>query len=300
MDDAATSGCDRMAWRAAQLARLHAALESALPALDTYPARLHAAMRYACEGGKRLRGLLVYAAGEALALDTRQLDAPAVAVELIHAYSLVHDDLPAMDDDDLRRGRATVHKAFDEATAILTGDALQTLAFTVLAEAAEPAPAARLAMTQLLAAASGSRGMAGGQQADLEAEGQSLSLAALQTLHAHKTGALIRCCGLLAAAATNASPAQRQALSDFGEALGLAYQIQDDVLDVTASSATLGKTAGKDVAAEKSTYVRLLGLEPARQAAARLFARAEASLALFGPQAQALRDLLGTIQHRNA
>jgi geranylgeranyl pyrophosphate synthase len=300
MHDAAASGCDRMAWQAARLARLHTALEYALPAADHYPTRLHTAMRYACEGGKRLRGLLVYAAGEALALDAALLDAPAVAVELIHAYSLAHDDLPAMDDDDLRRGRATVHKAFDEATAILTGDALQTLAFTVLAEADQPGTAARLRMVQLLAAASGSRGMAGGQQADLEAEGQSLTLAALQTLHAHKTGALIRCCGLLAAAAANATVAQQRSLTDFGEALGLAYQIQDDVLDVTASSVTLGKTAGKDVTAEKSTYVRLLGLEPARQEAARLFAQAASSLAVFGPQARALRDLLDKIQHRNA
>lgn len=285
---------DFPAWQAARSARLHAALDAALPAADTYPARLHGAMRYATEGGKRLRAALVYAAGEALGAAPEVLDAPAVAIELIHAYSLVHDDLPAMDDDNLRRGRATVHRAYDEGTAILVGDGLQALAYEVLA-AAPTAPRTAVAMLAELARASGSRGMTGGQQADLDAEGATLELGALERLHAHKTGALILAAVRLAALAAQV-PVEK--LDGFGHALGLAYQIQDDVLDGTASSGTLGKTAGKDVAAEKSTFVRLLGLDDARAAATAKFAEARAALVPLGDAAQPLRELLEVIARR--
>ena len=292
------TGGDFAGWQQARRARFDAALEAALPTADTYPARLHAAMRYACEGGKRLRALLVYGAGEALGLTPETLDAPALAVELIHAFSLVHDDLPAMDDDDLRRGRATVHRAYDEGTAILVGDALQTLAFEVLAADTTLPAAARAAMVLTLARASGSRGMTGGQQADLEAEGRQLALGDIERLHAHKTGALILACLELPADAAGADVVHREALRRHGRALGLAYQIQDDVLDVTVSTAELGKTAGKDVSADKSTYVRLLGLDAARGRAAVLFAEAEATLSEFGPTADPLRTLTTHIAGR--
>lgn len=292
------SSCDLVAWEAAQRARLHAALDAALPPRDTYPARLHGAMRYAAEGGKRLRALLVYATGEALGLAPDALDAPAVAVELIHAFSLVHDDLPAMDNDDLRRGRATVHKAYDEGTAVLVGDALQTLAFETLSAAPLP-PAVVVEMLRLLTAATGSQGMTGGQQADLTAEGATLTLVALEQLHAHKTGALILACLRLTAAAAAASLLQRQQLDALGRALGLAYQIQDDVLDVTASSSTLGKTAGKDRAARKSTYVQLLGLEAAQTRALALLDVAEQAIASWDARAKPLRDLICSIRRRS-
>ena len=291
--------CDFSAWELSRRSRLHAALELALPAADSYPARLHGAMRYACEGGKRLRALLVYGAGEALGLAPESLDAPALAVELIHAFSLVHDDLPAMDNDDLRRGRATVHKAYDEGTAILVGDGLQTLAFEVLAESPQLSAEARAGMLLRLARASGSRGMTGGQQADLEAEGASLSLAELERLHSHKTGALILACLQLPLAALAPAPETADlALQRYGRALGLAYQIQDDVLDVTASTDTLGKTAGKDLSSVKSTYVRLLGLDAAQARASTLFDEAQAALAGFDGRADALRDLTDRIRAR--
>ncbi|ROH90847.1 geranyl transferase [Stagnimonas aquatica] len=291
--------CDFSAWELSRRARLHAALDAALPPAETYPARLHGAMRYASEGGKRLRALLVYGAGEALGLAPEQLDAPALAVELIHAFSLVHDDLPAMDNDDLRRGRATVHKAYDEGTAILVGDGLQTLAFEVLAASPQLGAEARSQMLLGLARASGSRGMTGGQQADLAAEGASLSLAELEQLHSHKTGALILAClELPLAAAPAASPDSRLALNRYGRALGLAYQIQDDVLDVTASTGTLGKTAGKDISSVKSTYVRLLGLEAAQARAETLFEEAQTALAGFDERANPLRDLTDRIRAR--
>lgn len=292
------SSCELVAWEAAQRARLHAALDAALPPADTYPARLHGAMRYAAEGGKRLRALLVYATGEALGLAPDALDAPAVAVELIHAFSLVHDDLPAMDNDDLRRGRATVHKAYDEGTAVLVGDALQTLAFETLSAAPLP-PAVVVEMLRLLAAATGSQGMTGGQQADLTAEGATLTLAALEQLHAHKTGALILACVRLAAAVATATALQRRQLDVLGRALGLAYQIQDDVLDVTASSSTLGKTAGKDGAAQKSTYVQLLGLEAAQHRALSLLTEAEQAIAGWDGTTNPLRDLICNIRRRS-
>lgn len=292
------NACDFTVWESARRARLHAALDAALPAAGTYPARLHTAMRYACEGGKRLRALLVYAGGEALGAAPEVLDAPAVAVELIHAFSLVHDDLPAMDDDDLRRGRATVHKAYDEGTAILVGDALQTLAFEVLAKAPGLPADSVLTLLGTLAKASGSQGMTGGQQADLDAEGAALALADLERLHAHKTGALMRACLRLGATAAQADEGAKARMDAFGDRLGLAYQIQDDVLDATASSAALGKTAGKDAAADKSTFVQLLGQQAARARAETLLAEALQELAGLDGRAQPLRELTHKIARR--
>lgn len=246
--------------------RIEARLDAALPASTEAPDRLHAAMRYAVlGGGKRLRPLLVYASGLALGSDEDALDAAACAVELIHAYSLVHDDLPAMDDDALRRGRPTVHVAFDEATAILAGDALQSLAFSALAKAPLPAEA-RVAMLDSLAEAAGAPGMCGGQALDIDAVGRSLSVVQLKTMHSRKTGALIQASVRLGALAAGAADSILQRLDAYAAALGLAFQIKDDLLDVEADSATLGKTAGKDAAANKPTYVTVLGLDGARAA----------------------------------
>ena len=283
-------------------ARFAAALDRALPAASVHPARLHEAMRYAAEGGKRLRALLVYAAGLAAGAQLDHLDAPAVAVELIHAYSLVHDDLPAMDDDDLRRGRATVHKAYDEALAILAGDGLHTLAFEILTQTQFAAPGAgtRLAWVQALASGTGSRGMTGGQVLDLESEGKRLALAELQTLHRLKTGALIESAVQMGLAAGSADMATQAALRQYARALGLGYQIQDDVLDVEGSAASLGKTPGKDDAAEKSTYVRLLGIAGAKASAAEQFQFAQEAIAGLGEPASLLRDLLTRVAQRSA
>jgi len=285
---------------AGYLQRIDRVLDAALPPAATDPARLHEAMRYACRGGKRLRALLTYGAGAVLGCAPERLDAAACALELIHAYSLVHDDLPAMDDDDLRRGQPTVHKAYDEATAILVGDALQTLAFGVLArpQAALDA-AAQLRMLQLLAEASGSLGMVGGQAVDIESEQQRIPLARLESLHARKTGALIRCGLLLACAAAGASAEQEHSLSEFGRLLGLAYQIQDDVLDESSSTAVLGKTQGKDRAQAKSTYPALLGFDAAKKLAAETFALARAALVLFGSEAEPLLQLAAQIEQRD-
>ena len=280
--------------------RLRLQLDLCLPAATHHPARLHEAMRYACDGGKRLRALLVYAAGETLGLEAQALDAPAAAVELIHAYSLVHDDLPAMDDDDLRRGRPTVHKAYDEATAILVGDALQTLAFAVLTRNSPTLSATqKLAMVEVLAEASGSCGMVGGQSIDLQSEGKDLSLPELETLHIHKTGALIRASLKLACLAVPAlDSAQAEALDRYSKCIGLAFQIQDDVLDIEGSSEDLGKTAGKDSASLKSTYPSVMGLPAAKQRTNELFAEADSALNIFGARAAALRWLAQHIQSR--
>ena len=278
---------------AAVRARSEAALDRLLPPADLPVARLAEAMRYAAlGGGKRLRAALVYAGGEALGADPDALDAPAAAVELLHAYSLVHDDLPAMDDDDLRRGKPTCHRAFDEATAILAGDALQTLAFEVLAAAAAIAPERRLAMLRELARASGVHGMAGGQALDLAAEGKTLTLPELETVHRGKTGALIVASVRLGALAAPAADAPvLAALAEYGQALGLCFQIQDDILDVDGDTATLGKTAGADEARGKATYPALLGLGGARERARQEYERAVAALAPLGASAERLAQL---------
>ncbi|AFC87537.1 geranylgeranyl pyrophosphate synthase [Frateuria aurantia DSM 6220] len=284
----------------ALLKRLDASLDRWLPAADTDPHRLHQAIRYACRGGKRLRALLVYASGEALGVPLEKLDAPACAVELIHAYSLVHDDLPGMDNDDLRRGQPTVHIAYDVATAILVGDALQTLAFNLLTDPANALDARQqVAMIASLAHASGPLGMVGGQAVDMESEGASLSLEQLESLHARKTGALIRVSCELAAIAGAASTPVAQALARYGSCLGLAFQIQDDVLDQTADTATLGKTAGKDQAQQKSTFPSLLGLDTARQRASDLFDQAREIAIEISGQPAPLLWLADFIQKRD-
>lgn len=283
------------AWRD----RLDLALDQRLPPATQYPARLHEAMRYATRGGKRLRALLAYAAGETLGLDLARLDAPACAIELIHAYSLVHDDLPSMDDDDLRRGQPTVHKQYDEATAILVGDALQALAFHALAHAEGLHADQRVNMITVLAEAAGSRGMVGGQAIDLASEGKQLTLAELEALHIHKTGALIRACLRLAChAAPQLATAHCEALDRYGKCIGLAFQIQDDVLDIESSTARLGKTAGKDEASHKSTYPAVMGLRAAKERAHELFDSARAALDPFGSDAAPLRWLADEIQGR--
>jgi farnesyl diphosphate synthase len=272
-------------------ARVDATLDHLLPSADLAPQRLHAAMRYAALApGKRLRPLLVYASGEALGIAPEQLDHAAAAVELIHAYSLIHDDLPAMDDDDLRRGRATVHIAFDEATAILAGDALQALAFEVLAAAPLNADR-RVEMLRLLAVGAGAAGMAGGQALDLAAVGRHIDETELVTMHSLKTGALIRCCSALAAAAADADPSAQFALERFSGALGLAFQIRDDLLDVEASSAQLGKTAGKDAAADKPTYVSMLGIAATRERLAAQAEQMQTALSMLPGEASALAAL---------
>ncbi len=284
--------------------RVDGADEQHLPADTIQPQRLHQAMRYATlNGGKRIRPMLVYAAGEVLGIVPEQLNGPACAVELIHAYSLIHDDLPAMDDDDLRRGRPTCHKAFDEATAILAGDALQTLAFKVLCKAdATPFRAdVRLGMIETLAHASGSRGMAGGQALDLAAVGRQLDLAQLENMHIHKTGALIHASVRLGClAADNADPDQTRQLEHYANCIGLAFQVQDDILDVEGDTATLGKTQGKDAASGKPTYPALIGLKGARELAQNLRQDALDSLSGLGNRADPLRWLADYIVQRSA
>lgn len=273
--------------------RVEQALEGWLPTAETEPTRLHSAMCYAVlGGGKRLRPTLVYASGEALGIPWERLDGPACAVELIHAYSLVHDDLPAMDDDDLRRGRPTCHRAYDEATAILVGDALLPLAFLVLAT--DPAlPVGyerRLAMIQCLARASGSEGMAGGQALDLAATGQPLDLPALEDLHRRKTGALIRASVQLAClAAPLVEPTLAARLDQYATCVGLAFQVRDDILDVDGSTTALGKTRGKDAIQRKVTYPALLGLTGAKEKAEDLCGEALGHLSGLDQRADPLR-----------
>ena len=273
------------------LARFAAVLESHLPALTSAPQRLHAAMRHAVlSGGKRLRPQLVYAAGELNNADSFTLDAAAVAVELIHAFSLVHDDLPAMDDDALRRGQPTVHVAFDEATAILAGDALQALAFKVLANA--PASAeVRMILVATLADAAGSVGMCGGQQMDMDATGHALEIGALRKLHAMKTGALIRAAVRMGAMIGTADVELLARLDDYANDLGLAFQIRDDILDVESDAAQLGKTIGKDAAQGKATYVSLLGLDRSKALLAELSEKMQVALKPLDARADALREI---------
>ncbi|XQA75028.1 polyprenyl synthetase family protein [Xanthomonas sacchari] len=272
--------------------RVEAGLQAQLPTATLAPQRLHAAMRHATlGGGKRMRPLLVYASGALFGADAARLDAPALAVELIHAYSLVHDDLPAMDDDALRRGQPTVHIAFDEATAILAGDALQSLAFALLANAEDAAATLRVQWLQTLAEAAGAAGMCGGQALDIDATGRVQALPDLQRMHALKTGALIRASVRLGALGGGADAAALAQLDGFATALGLAFQVRDDILDVEASSEQLGKTAGKDVAQAKSTYPALLGMDGAKAKLAELAQAMQDSLEGYGAAADALAAL---------
>ena len=289
-------------WVNSHSERTELALDRLLDSAQSIPRRLHEAMRYAAQGGgKRIRPLLVYAAGQLGdqmdEVRAESLDGAAVAIECIHAYSLVHDDLPCMDDDDLRRGRPTVHKAYDEATALLVGDALQTRAFEILANLNCDAQV-RLKMIAALAAASGSRGMAGGQAIDLDSVGKTLDLSGLKQMHAMKTGALLSCAVELGGIAAHLDSGQMAQLASYSKALGLAFQIVDDVLDATADSQTLGKTAGKDAAANKPTYVTLMGLDYAQKQAKELQEAAITSLDRFGEKAQALKDLALLVVNR--
>jgi geranylgeranyl pyrophosphate synthase len=282
--------------------RVQTVLNRTLPAADLVPQRLHAAQRYAVlSGGKRLRPLLVYCTGEALMIPVASLDAPAAAVELIHSYSLVHDDLPAMDDDDLRRGQPTTHRAFDEATAILAGDALQVLAFSLLSRDRAPGTTAeaRLKMIEILADASGTLGMAGGQAIDLAAVGRALNLEDLEAMHRLKTGALIRASVLMAAVCSpDLSGADWDALDGYSQDIGLAFQIQDDILDVEGKTEEIGKTSGADAARAKPTYPSVLGLEAAKARARELKARACERLAPLGEGARVLEWLASYVIQR--
>jgi farnesyl diphosphate synthase len=280
-------------WLASQQTRFEDVLHELLPRAEIAPQRLHEAMRYAVlNGGKRVRALLVFAAGELTGADVTRLNVAAAAVELIHAYSLVHDDMPCMDDDMLRRGKPTCHVQYDEATALLVGDSLQSLAFQLLAEHAlcDDAPR-QLGMIKLLAVSSGSRGMAGGQAIDLASVGKMLTLPELEIMHIHKTGALIRAAILLGAQCGSVSAAKLEKMDRFGKLVGLAFQVVDDILDCEADTATLGKTAGKDVEHGKPTYVSLLGIQGAHAMAQQLHREALESLQEFGDAALHLRAL---------
>lgn len=282
------------AWVSTHQSRFEDVLKRLLPQAEVMPQRLHEAMRYSVlEGGKRVRPLLAYAAGELAGATVERVEIAAAAVELIHAYSLVHDDMPCMDDDVLRRGKPTCHVEYDEATALLVGDALQSLSFQLLSEHRLSDDAARqLQMVKLLAVASGSRGMAGGQAIDLASVGKQLTLPELEQMHIHKTGALIRAAILLGAYCGSAlSDAQLERLDHFGKLIGLAFQVVDDVLDCEADTATLGKTAGKDADNDKPTYVSLLGLAGAKEMAQRLHSESLSTLGEFGDSARRLREL---------
>ncbi len=276
-------------WLALQKERVDAALERLLPPAEEAPETLHSAIRHSMfAGGKRLRPILLLAACEACGGDTEAALPAACAVECIHTYSLIHDDLPCMDDDDFRRGRPTCHKVYGEAVAVLAGDALQPLAFELLLQSS---PSIAVELVRELAVASGSRFLIAGQVRDLEAEGKQVSFEELRAIHEGKTAALLTCCFRMGALIAGAPPETLQALTTFGHALGLAFQVVDDILDCTQSSEKLGKTAGKDAAAGKSTYVSILGLAEARREATRLTGEAHAALAPLGAAAVRLREI---------
>ncbi|CAG1008679.1 farnesyl diphosphate synthase [Burkholderiales bacterium] len=289
-------------WAGLYRQRCETVLETLLPSGAVEPRRLHQAMRYAVlGGGKRVRPLLAYAACELAEGEAGRADTVAGAVELIHAYSLIHDDLPCMDDDDLRRGQPSCHRQFDEATALLAGDALQALAFEAVCAAEILPPTAHLTVLGLFARACGSRGMAGGQAIDLASVGKELGVAELESMHIHKTGALIRAAVLLGAASGRALGATEQArLDHYAKAIGLAFQVVDDILDAEGSSETLGKTAGKDAAANKPTYVTALSLTAAKARATELHAEARAALAGFGEAGRRLGELADYIVLRQS
>ncbi|OGT79467.1 MAG: geranyl transferase [Gammaproteobacteria bacterium RIFCSPLOWO2_02_FULL_52_10] len=283
--------------------RVEQALDYWLPKSEIQPHTLHEAMRYAVLGqGKRIRPALVYSGGVAFGVNPEVLDGPACAVEMIHAYSLIHDDLPAMDDDDLRRGKPTCHVAFNEATAILAGDALQALAFHVLAHDnnIKINNEHRIIMIDKLAVASGSRGMAGGQAIDLEAVGKKLNIMELENMHIHKTGALIRASVELGAlSCPDIKIAELEQVSHFAKCIGLAFQVQDDILDIESDTETLGKPQGSDMARNKPTYPELLGLKGAKDVARNLHIEALASLKNFDEKADMLRGIADYIVNRN-
>jgi farnesyl diphosphate synthase len=293
---------DFQAWVKDVQAAAEADLDRFLPPVSQAPTKLHEAMRYtALGGGKRVRPLLVHAAGALFGADADALARAASAVEMIHVYSLVHDDMPCMDDDALRRGKPTVHVAYDEATALLVGDALQAQAFDVLAGTTTVPAARTVAMLRLLAEAAGSAGMCGGQAIDLDSVGLSLTLEQLERMHQLKTGAMLRVSVLLGAlAGRDLASHEREALAEYSRAIGLAFQVVDDVLDATADSATLGKTAGKDAADNKPTYVSILGLAPSQALAEQLRQQAHDALAPFGEQALRLREIADLIVQRKA
>jgi geranylgeranyl diphosphate synthase type II len=285
--------------------RVDAALDRALPAEEAWPETIHRAVRYSLfAGGKRIRPLLVLAAAEAVGEASEEALPLACAVEMVHTYSLIHDDLPAMDDDDLRRGRPTNHKVFGEAIAILAGDALLTRAFHLLAELPEGASDAlvrrRLAATAILGEACGTTGLVGGQVMDLECEGQVISAQALERLHRAKTGALLSACVRGGAVLGGAAPEERERLARYAASIGLVFQVVDDILDVTASAEQLGKTAGKDLKARKATYVSLHGLVRAGQMAQELLAQALEAVAPFGARGALLADIARLIVERNS
>ncbi len=290
------------AWMKAVQAGAESALDRFLPPPNQVPVKLHEAMRYTVlGGGKRVRPLLVHASGALFGADADALARAASAVEMIHAYSLVHDDMPCMADDDLRRGKPTVHVAYDEATALLVGDALQAQAFEVLAGTTTVPAARTVTMLRLLAEAAGSAGMCGGQAIDLDSVGISLTLEQLERMHQLKTGAMLRVSVLLGAlAGRDLAPHELEALAAYSRAIGLAFQVVDDILDATGDSATLGKTAGKDAADNKPTYVSILGLEPSKALAEQLRQQAHDALAPFGEQAQRLREIADLIVQRKA
>jgi farnesyl diphosphate synthase len=292
---------DFQAWSRDVAGQAEAALAELMPAGRVAPSRLHDAMRYSTlGGGKRVRAMLVYAAGELAEAEPQRLRIPACAVEMIHAYSLIHDDLPCMDDDVLRRGKPTCHVEFDEATALLAGDALQSLAFQLLSEyKLADAPGRQLEMIHLFAIACGSRGMAGGQAIDLEAVGKKLTLPELEFMHILKTGALIRASILMGArCGRELSPAEYEHLDRYAKCVGLAFQVVDDILDEEGDAGTLGKTAGKDKAAGKPTYTSLLGMPDAKRLADDLLRQALEALASLDHRAERLRQLAEFIVHR--
>ncbi|HTS84865.1 MAG TPA: farnesyl diphosphate synthase [Usitatibacter sp.] len=289
------------AWSREVATRMEHVLSEQLPASRVAPSRLHDAMRYSTlGGGKRVRAMLVIGAGEVTGAEAKRLDAVAGAIEMIHAYSLIHDDLPCMDDDVLRRGKPTCHVEFDEATALLAGDALQSLAFQQLSQARlADDRAAQLEMIELFASACGSRGMAGGQAIDLESVGKGLALPELEFMHILKTGALIRACVVMGARCGDAlSKAELGHLDRYAKCVGLAFQVVDDILDEEGDAASLGKTAGKDKAAGKPTYTSLMGLAEARRFAGELLSDALSAVEAFGDRAGRLRQIADFIVHR--
>ncbi len=296
------SAGDFAAWSREVAGRMEAALSELLPSKQVAPGRLHDAMRYSTlGGGKRVRAMLVFAAGEVSGADPHALRIPASAVEMIHAYSLIHDDLPCMDDDVLRRGKPTCHVEFDEATALLAGDALQSLAFQILSDHDLAPGRAQLKMIQLFALATGSRGMAGGQAIDLDSVGKAITLPELEYMHILKTGALIRASVLMGAhCGREIAPDRMEQLDRYGKRIGLAFQVVDDILDEEGDAVTLGKTAGKDQAAGKPTYTSLMGLAPAKAFALELLADAQGALKGFGDEARRLRELADFIVHRES